>query len=488
MPKRCILYARLSVTTEESVSIERQLDAGRKYAAARTWDVVGEYVDDGVSATKNRPEERLGWRAALDEPEHYDAAIVWKVDRLARRVLDFLHADEQLRARGAGIVAVEDPVDMTTAQGRAFATMLAVFGEMEAAAISARVTAARRAIVQAGRRAGGRPPYGWRNVPNPDGPGMVLAKDPETIGVVAALAGRALGGESLYSLAKWLTANVAPRPSRKRTRAGWDESTVEVILRNPALAGMTPFTPGRKPGDKARVEVLRGADGLPLVNEETAILEPAEWRRLLATLDERKAPGSRPYAGQSGVALLYGLARCGTCDGLLHRAMTGGKWPSYRCQRRECPRRVGVSRPTLEAYVAGELLATVGRFPVVELVEVGGADPAPALGDIEAAIADTLARMGDDDADVEALGARLVTLKAARGRARAEAEAAPVVEERRTGETFAAAWARLADDTAGQRALLLHAIEAVHVDPAAVASGRTLDPARVRIAWREGEA
>jgi hypothetical protein len=71
----------------------------------------------------------------MDSPAGYDAVIVWKVDRLARRVLDFLHADEALQGRGAGIVAVEDPIDMTTPQGRAFAIMLAVFGEMEAEAI-----------------------------------------------------------------------------------------------------------------------------------------------------------------------------------------------------------------------------------------------------------------------------------------------------------------------------------------------------------------
>src|SRR5581483_6892866 len=167
--RRAAIYARLSVTTEESVSIERQLDAARRYAEARGWAVVVEAVDEGVSASKNRPEDRAGWRSPLHSPEKYDAGIVWKVDRLARRVLDFLHADEALRGRGAGLVAVEDPIDMTSAQGRAFATMLAVFAEMEAASISARVTAARRAIIASGRRAGGRPPLGWMNVPNPDG-------------------------------------------------------------------------------------------------------------------------------------------------------------------------------------------------------------------------------------------------------------------------------------------------------------------------------
>jgi site-specific DNA recombinase len=132
--RRCVLYARLSVTKEESVSIARQLESCRRYAEARGWQVVGEFIDDGVSATVNRPEDRKGW-AALLSADGFDAVVIWKVDRLARRVLDFLHADETLQQRGAGLVAVDDPIDMTSPQGRAFAVMLAVFGEMEAEAI-----------------------------------------------------------------------------------------------------------------------------------------------------------------------------------------------------------------------------------------------------------------------------------------------------------------------------------------------------------------
>lgn len=58
--RRCVLYARLSVAKEESVSIARQLQSCRRYAEACGWQVVGEFVDDGVSATANRPEDRKG--------------------------------------------------------------------------------------------------------------------------------------------------------------------------------------------------------------------------------------------------------------------------------------------------------------------------------------------------------------------------------------------------------------------------------------------
>lgn len=150
---------------------------------------------------------------------------MWKVDRLARRVIDFLNANDALKDRhGAGLVAVGDPIDMTTPQGKAFATVLAVFAELEAASIAARVKEARHTLLKAGRRGGGRPPYGWLNIPNPNGPGVVLAQDPERVGFVISLAERALCGDSLYSLARWMTDSGAPmRARKKRKRQTWSE-------------------------------------------------------------------------------------------------------------------------------------------------------------------------------------------------------------------------------------------------------------------------
>jgi DNA invertase Pin-like site-specific DNA recombinase len=487
-PRRVALYARLSVTTEESVSVERQLDAGRKYAAARGWTVVAEAIDDGVSATKNRPEDRVGWREILDHPETFEAVVVWKVDRLARRVLDFLHADEALRARGAGLVAVEDPIDMTTPQGRAFATMLAVFAEMEAASISARVRAARRTIVASGRRAGGRTPFGWMNVPNPDGPGMVLAQDPERIGVVEDLARRALAGESLYSLARSLERDgVTPRARGQRKDATrWHEASVETILRAPVLAGMTPYTPGRVPGEKAATDVLRDADGLPVIDESVAILTTEERRRLLATLDAAKRPGTRQKAGHAP-ALLYGLARCGSCDGLMYRATAAGKYRQYRCQQKGCPRHVGIARDAVEAHVVEEFLRVAGPLPVILVEEVEAEESGPLLAEVEHAIAETQARMDEtEDADEEArLFERLRALKAARRTARAEAVAKPEIRTRATGETFEEAWSRTSqEDVEERRGLLLAALDAVEIAPGG-GRGRAFDGSRVSLRWRD---
>ena len=372
--RRCVLYARLSVTKEESVSIARQLQSCRRYAEARGWEVVGEFVDDGVSATANRPEERRGWTSLLLSGD-FDAVVIWKVDRLARRVLDFLHADETLQMRGAGLVAVEDPIDMTSPQGRAFAVMLAVFGEMEAEAIRARVRAARAQLLKDGRWPGGGIPYGYRSIANPDGPGRVLVKDPVRSPWLTEAVEIALEGGTVNAIATWLTKNGAPLPGRQTApqtarNLAWNRQTVDGLLRNPVLAGMTPHNPGRAKSAK-RVNpfaVVRDENGDPIVNESLAIISAEEFAALQHMLDSRTSPQARKRSErQSTSPFLSRVARCDECDVYMCRGTNQGRPVLY------CPRcRQTMSRGALDPYLIQRLLKERGGEPLAHATVLGG--------------------------------------------------------------------------------------------------------------------
>jgi len=284
--KTCVLYARLSVSREESVSIRRQLGSCRSYAQARGWRVLGEFVDEGVSASTTRPEQRKGW-ADLLSTGGFDAVVIWKVDRLARRVIDFLNANESLQCLGAGLVAVADPIDMTSPQGRAFAVMLAVFGEMESESMRARVRAARAHLAEQGRWPGGTAPYGYLAEPAEVGAGKRLGVDPVRIGWLRTIVRMAVDGISVSHIANFLTESGAPLPSggsklRKAGNTTWNRQTVAALLRNPILAGMTPRNPGRSRTDKnvSPFNVLSDEDGNPIVNHNLAIITVEEFMRL----------------------------------------------------------------------------------------------------------------------------------------------------------------------------------------------------------------
>lgn len=458
--RRCVLYARISLSTEESVSIDRQVKAARKYAEARGWQVVGVFTDDGVSATHNRPEDRAGWRAVLASPERFDAVVVWKVDRLARRVLDFLHADEALQGRGASIVAVEDPIDMSTAQGRAFATMLAVFGEMEAEAIRVRVTAARHALLTSGRWPGGRAPFGWRVVDNPDGPGKVVVQDPDRIEWVRRVVERTLAGYSVHATTRWLTEQGVPTATGGD---GWAYNTVHGLLHHPLLAGLIPHNPGNRDRDRGDGVVL-GDNGLPRVHEHLAVMPVGQWRAMVARLDDPTVdPRRMPRAQRKTTnGLLSGLVFCGDDRHdepvRMHRGTRStSRGTSYSCP--ECHQTL----TNVEGLVEAEFLRARGDLPHLDLVEEVVEGAAAEYAEATVRLQDLSARLAlATGEEFDALLAEIGKVKATQ----AEAAAMPsrVVFRPVGGETrtFAEDWAAAEDDER-RRTVLGHALDRVVV-------------------------
>ncbi|MCW2767972.1 MAG: invertase Pin-like site-specific recombinase [Nocardioides sp.] len=460
--RRCAIYARISVSQEASVSIDRQIEAAEQYAAARGWQVVATFRDDGVSATQNKPEGRVGWQSLTDSAETFDAVIVWKIDRLARRITDFWDTYQRLDAQGRSLVSVMDNLDMTTTMGRIVAGIIAGFAEMEADAIRDRVTDARNYLIREGRVVGGTMPYGWRSIPNPDGKGFVLAQDPDRIDYVRGMVNRAERGDSIYSVVQWLDEVGAPLPyssQRNRKGTGWSYSTVERMLRSPLLAGMTAFNPGNKKKSRG-LDVLRNSDGLPVVDESVAIMSTKDWRVMVASLDERQSPQSKPRALRSKTsALLSGLLVCGQhadTQTRMHRGTTQGR-AGYYCPT--CHQTI----TNFEDVLVEQFLWAKGdrvRWSVMEEVHEGGAAMLP---EIEHRLTEVGAQLQatDDDAQADRLTTEMANLRAMRREARAKAPNV-VVREVRSTQSFGEDWAE-AVGVEEQRAILDDAIERVWV-------------------------
>jgi DNA invertase Pin-like site-specific DNA recombinase len=61
-----------------------------------------------------------------------DTLVVTRIDRLARSVADLQDVVREVKAKGAHLKATEQPIDTSTAAGKAFLDMLGVFAEFEA--------------------------------------------------------------------------------------------------------------------------------------------------------------------------------------------------------------------------------------------------------------------------------------------------------------------------------------------------------------------
>ena len=446
---------------------------------------MGTYVDDGVSASHNRPDARPGWRALLAADHEYDVVVIRKVDRLARRIVDFWDAVRVLQERGKTLVSIDESLDLSTVVGQMIAGVLAGFAQMEAEAIRDRVSAARRHLLGVGRLPGGSLPYGWQAVPNPEGAGYVLAQDPERIGYVRGMVERVQRGGSVYSVVQWLDEVGAPLPAgsqANRKRAGWRYNTVESLLRNPVLAGMVAYNPGNKTKERGG-DVVRGDDGLPVVYEDVAILPVAEWRAMVKALDERDSAQARPRALRSKTsALLSGLVWCNDTEKhpepvRMHRGTTQSR-PGYSCPR--CHQ--VISGQTFEPYVIEEFLRQKGehvRWTPVREVHEGGAALLPEiehrLDELNAAIRATKDR--DERARLREQEGALLDLRDEKQRE------APTVQLRwDEAGFFDEEWERAGDDVAARRAVLDDALERVLVCRGR--AGRGLDTSRLTFVWR----
>jgi DNA invertase Pin-like site-specific DNA recombinase len=127
-----------------------------EYCLRRGWTVVGEYVDVGISGTKEkRPElDRLLGDA---HSRRFDAVVVWKFDRFARSVLHLLRALENFQALGIDFVSLSEQLDTSTPTGKMVFTVLGAVAELERSLIVERVRAGMRNARAKGKRIG-RPP------------------------------------------------------------------------------------------------------------------------------------------------------------------------------------------------------------------------------------------------------------------------------------------------------------------------------------------
>jgi DNA invertase Pin-like site-specific DNA recombinase len=130
-----------------------QLRELREYCQRRGWTVAGEYVDVGISGTKERRPE-LDRLMADAHRRRFDAVVVWKFDRFARSVSHLLRALETFKVQGIEFVSFSEQLDTSTPAGKLVFTVLGAVAELERSLIVERVKAGLRNARAKGKRLG----------------------------------------------------------------------------------------------------------------------------------------------------------------------------------------------------------------------------------------------------------------------------------------------------------------------------------------------
>ncbi len=146
-------YARVS-TLDQDPGL--QADAIRKAYP----DAVIREEKASATSRNGRPVLEL----VLDIVAKGDRLVVWKLDRLARNVLDLLEIVKTLEAKGASLEILDQRIDTGTASGKAFLQMLAVFAEFETNLRRERQLAGIARAKEAGKYTGRKPSFDRESV------------------------------------------------------------------------------------------------------------------------------------------------------------------------------------------------------------------------------------------------------------------------------------------------------------------------------------
>ena len=112
-------YARVS-TTDQDLAIQHAV-----LTAAGCTEIRAEKVSGTTRAG------RLELDALLTFMRKGDTLMVTRIDRLARSIGDLQDIVRALKTKGIALKATEQPIDTSTAAGKAFLDMLGVFAEFE---------------------------------------------------------------------------------------------------------------------------------------------------------------------------------------------------------------------------------------------------------------------------------------------------------------------------------------------------------------------
>ena len=344
MNMKVALYTRVSTEDQarEGFSLEVQRDYLLQYAKNFGWDVFctmsgrDVYMDDGYSGgNMDRPAlQRLLFDA---KNKQFDLVMVYKQDRLSRKLKDLLALLEEFEALGIGYKSATEPFDTTSSAGKMAIQMLGSCAEFERNRLVERVFPGMIVGVKKGHWQGARyAPYGYRY-------NKEIKKfevHPEEAKIVKEIFSMYLGGKSTSQIAgHYYNLGIASRQGGK-----FYTKFISSILKSKAYLGTLVWNK-RRYDKKEKTKNGEGKGYKYVNNDPSKIIEVPNTHEPIITqrdFDEARALLKRNRTNgvvrfRNNVYHLSGILKCNECGGN-YRGMTAivnhrtkMRRPWYRC-------------------------------------------------------------------------------------------------------------------------------------------------------------
>jgi site-specific DNA recombinase len=306
--RRVAIYIRRSTDEEHQPhSLEAQEIKLRAFVDSQPgeWTIVAVYADDASGATTERKELTKMLRAA--RAGLFDTLLVYRVDRLSRRVRDLVWLLDELADAEVVFRSATEPFDTSSPAGRLFVQMLGSFAEFEREVIIDRVIARMERKAAKGLWNGGARPLGY-----------VVDKEASQLRIVEDEASTIRLIFDRYTRARLGTQAIATLLNERglTTRMGkpWSQHTVEWTINNRVYIGEKQFR------------------GIVVKNAHEPIITTNQFDLAQEILGKRSAEIGRRASNPSEYTLT-GKIYCPECGRKYVGAAAHGRYSRYRYLR-----------------------------------------------------------------------------------------------------------------------------------------------------------
>ncbi len=349
-----LLYGRNSRDPKKKGrSVEAQLLDGRGLCDRFEWEIVEEFKDPGLSASRHARRDRDDFEALLDAidngptiPGVIRICVAYEASRYYRDLEAYVRLRNACFNAGVLLCYNGTIYDLSKREDRRATAQDAIAAEDEAEGIWDRnVRTARQTAEKGG--VWGKIPFGYTRKYDPDTGELVGQFEHPTHGPIVLKSLKHIdGGNSLNSLVKWLRNS----PDAKRLDGGkWTDQMVRYMLLNRVYLGERAHHGKPVKATWAPINGLDTAEGR------------AMFRRVTKKLTE---PGRAEHRDSRAAHLLTMLPLCGECgdnyalkaDKIGTSAQKGRR--VYRCQNKA---HVSISEAFLDAFIEEAVLAWLRR-------------------------------------------------------------------------------------------------------------------------------
>ena len=154
MTKRVVIYARVSTLDQ---TVDNQLIELRDHCSKMGWEIVKEYVDEGLSGTLSR-EKRPSFNAMIKDGfrKKFDTVVCWDISRIGRSMKELIMFLSDMKDRGIGICSVRQGFDTSTSMGEIMFQIVGILSSWEREMIRERTLAGLERAKSEGKTLGRR--------------------------------------------------------------------------------------------------------------------------------------------------------------------------------------------------------------------------------------------------------------------------------------------------------------------------------------------